>query len=91
MNLREKTFELLTELCFESCGDGDAAVVSEYYRDLADAYEVWANVKYPGRFTRTNAIDGSVIFTSEPEENIFFYDRDEFPSWVNNKLIHPDL
>lgn len=92
MNLREKAFELITELAFQSCGDGDAAIISEYYKDLADAFEIWANVKHPGRFARTNHSDGMVSFSSPPEENIFFFDNDSnFPSWVGNKLIHPDL
>jgi hypothetical protein len=91
MNLREKAFELITELAFQSCGDGDAAIVSEFHKDLADAFEIWANVKHPGRFTRTDHADGAVSFSSEPEENIFFHNKDEFPSWVGNKLIHPDL
>ena len=92
MNLREKAFELITELTFQSCGDGDGAIISEYYKDLADAFEIWANVKHPGRFERTNHADGMVSFSSEPEENIFFFNTDkDFPIWVNNKLIHPDL
>jgi hypothetical protein len=92
-NIIEIAFKLLTELCFSASGDGDAAIVSEDYKKLADEFEDWANRIHPNRFERKSNPDGDVIyFSSEPEETIWFTnDESKLPSWVDNRLIHPWL
>ena len=91
-NLRRLAFELITELCFEASGDGDSAIISEQYKELANEYEIWVNEKYPNRFIRNDSVSDCIIFSSLPEENVCFTNSESnLPVWIDNRLVHPWL
>ena len=90
--IRELAFKLITELCFEACGDGDSAIVSEEYKILANDFENWVNEKYPGHFVKFINDDLNCITFSEHQECVWFVkDEATLPKWVDNRLVHPWL
>ena len=89
-DIRKLGFELMTELCIAGGGDGDAAIVSEYYKKWADEYEIWINEKYPNMYTRLNG-DDYITFTCM-QETIWFVEKEKrLPKYVDNRLVHPWL
>jgi len=88
--IRELAFQLITELCFEACGDGDSAIVSDEYKILADDFEKWINEKYLTEFEKTT--DENCIVFSRGQENIIFTNNEKIlPEWVGNRLVRPWL
>lgn len=87
-----KLFEVATEFCMESGGDGDVWIVSEKYVALADHFDTWRkgrDINGGDLFDIRYNVDDGVAFMMKPEDHILFVkSRDCLPeSWLGDLVV----